>query len=55
MSGGITPNNVGKWGWGDIRNVNFMIARASNATGDNVKHYIGLARLTRANSTTTRC
>ena len=48
MSGGVTPDNVGKWGWGDIRNVNFMIARSGKATGDNAKHYIGLARLTRA-------
>ncbi|WP_459188295.1 RagB/SusD family nutrient uptake outer membrane protein [Parabacteroides sp. APC149_11_2_Y6] len=48
MSGSVTPENVGKWEWGDIRTVNFMIARAGNATGENVNHYIGLARLTRA-------
>ena len=48
MSGSVTPENVGKWGWGDIRTVNFMIARAGKATGENVNHYIGLARLTRA-------
>jgi len=48
MSGAVTPENVGRWGWGDIRTVNFMIARAKNATGSNVNHYVGLARLTRA-------
>lgn len=48
MSGGITPGNIGKWGWGEIRTVNFMIARTGNATGANVNHYTGLARLTRA-------
>lgn len=48
MSGSITPVNVGKWQWTDIRNVNFMISRAGNAIGENVNHYIGLARLTRA-------
>lgn len=48
MSGSVTPENVGKWNWEDIRTVNFMIARAGNATGSKVNHYIGLARLTRA-------
>lgn len=48
MSSGVTPENVSKWDWGDIRTVNFMIARANNATGANVKHYIGVARMTRA-------
>ncbi|MCD7851488.1 MAG: RagB/SusD family nutrient uptake outer membrane protein [Parabacteroides sp.] len=48
MSGAITPLNATQWDWSKIRNVNFMIARAGNATGDNVAHYIGLARMTRA-------
>lgn len=48
MSGAVTPENVSKWSWTDIRTVNFMIARTGNATGDNVNHYVGLARLTRA-------
>ncbi len=49
MSGGITPTNVEQWDWSKIRTVNFMIARAGKAAGDGVEHYIGLARLTRAN------
>src|SRR5690606_38237221 len=48
MAGGVTPENIGKWSWGDIRTVNLMIARAANAVGDNVQHYTGLARLARA-------
>lgn len=49
MSGGISPSSVGQWDWGKIRNVNFMIARADNVTGEGVEHFVGLARLTRAN------
>lgn len=48
LSGAINPNTVGKWGWGDIRDVNFMISRANNASGTNVSHFKGMARLTRA-------
>lgn len=50
MRGEITPENAGQWGWGNIRNVNFMLARANQAQGDQavIRHYIGLARLMRA-------
>lgn len=48
MSGGIVPANASQWDWTKIRTVNFMIARAGNATGDDVNHYIGLARMVRA-------
>lgn len=49
MSGGISPRNVGQWDWSKIRTVNFMIARAGKITEESAKHFIGLARLTRAN------
>lgn len=48
LSGATNANNVGKWSWGEIRTVNFMIARMGNATGSNANHYRGFARLTRA-------
>ncbi len=48
MSGGIVPSNASQWDWSKIRTVNYMIARAGNATGDNISHYIGLARMVRA-------
>lgn len=49
MSGGISPANVGQWDWSKIRTVNFMIARAGKVTDEGAGHFIGLARLTRAN------
>lgn len=50
MRGELNPNNAGVWGWGNIRNVNFMLARANKAEGDiaEINHYIGLARMFRA-------
>ncbi|MEN6455758.1 MAG: RagB/SusD family nutrient uptake outer membrane protein [Prolixibacteraceae bacterium] len=48
MSGAISSENIGQWNWNDIRQVNFMIARTKNVTGDNTNHYIGFAHLTRA-------
>lgn len=50
MRGERTPDNVGEWSWGNIRNVNFMLARASQAEGDQkeINHYVGLARMFRA-------
>lgn len=50
MRGELNPDNAGTWGWGDIRNVNFMLARAHKAEGDvaEINHYIGLARMFRA-------
>lgn len=48
MTGAITPTNISQWDWTRIRTVNFMLARAGNATGDGVEHYIGLARMVRA-------
>lgn len=48
MSGATNANNVGKWDWSSIRQVNFMIARQGRATGIKANHYRGFARLTRA-------
>lgn len=50
MRGELRPDNVGIWGWGNIRTVNFMLARAGQAKGDKgeINHYIGLARMFRA-------
>lgn len=50
MRGEVNPNNSSEWGWGNIRNVNFMLARAHKAQGDvsEINHYIGLARMFRA-------
>lgn len=50
MRNEVNPDNSGTWGWGDIRTVNFMLARAGNAEGDEleINHYVGLARMFRA-------
>nr|WP_301061241.1 RagB/SusD family nutrient uptake outer membrane protein [Phocaeicola sp.] len=50
MRGELNPDNAGTWSWGNIRNVNFMLARTGNVTGDatEINHYIGLARMFRA-------
>lgn len=48
MSGGLSAENASQWDWSAIRTVNFMIARANNATGKDVQHYVGLARLVRS-------
>lgn len=50
MRGEVNPNNSSTWDWGNIRNVNFMLARANKAEGDvdEINHYIGLARMFRA-------
>ena len=34
MRGELNPDNASVWGWGSIRNVNFMLARADKEEGD---------------------
>lgn len=50
LGGTINPETVGQWDWSSIRNVNFMLARTGNVTGDpaEINHFIGLARMYRA-------
>lgn len=50
LGGTINPETVGQWNWSSIRNVNFMLARTGNVTGDpaEINHFIGLARMYRA-------
>lgn len=50
LSGLRSPETWGTWSWGDIRKVNFMLARTGKVTGDKaeINHYIGLARMFRA-------
>lgn len=50
LSGTRSPETWGTWSWGDIRKVNFMLARTGNVKGDKaeINHYIGLARMFRA-------
>ncbi len=50
MNGLVSPQNTSTWSWSNIRNVNFMLARADQATGDEAlkNHYIGVARMWRA-------
>ena len=50
MRNELSPDNVGTWSWGDIRTVNFMLARVHQVTGDQeeIEHYTGLARMFRA-------
>lgn len=50
MRGELIPSEAGTWSWGNIRNVNFMLSRVNNVTGDRaeINHYIGLARMMRA-------
>lgn len=51
MRGEVNPDNRNVWDWKAIRNVNFMLARTDKVVGDatEINHYIGLARLFRAN------
>jgi hypothetical protein len=52
MTDDISEKNAGSWSshWTRIRNVNFMIARAHQARGDQaeINHFIGVARFFRA-------
>ena len=50
LNGLLSPETWGTWSWGDIRKVNFMLARTGKVTGDKaeINHYIGLARMFRA-------
>lgn len=50
MRGELNPDKAGTWSWGNIRNVNFMLARTDKVEGDaaEINHYIGLARMFRA-------
>lgn len=49
MNGQLTPEEVGQWGWGTLRSINFFLARAPQATGNeaDINHFIGLGRLYR--------
>lgn len=54
IRGKITPGNVGGWDrgtWAILRNINYMLDNVGKTTGDPVaiRHYIGVARLFRAN------
>lgn len=46
----ITPQKAGKWGWGSIRNINYLMDNYKTAVGPEteVNHYVGIARLNRA-------
>lgn len=50
MNGQVTPEEVGQWDWGRLRSINFFLARAHQATGNqtNINHFVGLGRLYRA-------
>lgn len=50
MNGQVTPEEVGQWGWGTLRSINFFLARANQAEGNptDINHFIGLGRLYRA-------
>ena len=50
LSGNLDASTVSQWDWTDIRAVNFFLARADKAEGDeaSINHYIGLGRLIRA-------
>ncbi len=50
VRGGVSADNIGGWYWGDLRKINFMLARVSDISGDqdNVRNYIGIARFFRA-------
>jgi hypothetical protein len=52
LRGGITPATVGGWNnWGTLRSINFMLQNVDKTTGDQktINHYIGIARMFRAN------
>ncbi|WP_290795180.1 RagB/SusD family nutrient uptake outer membrane protein [Flavihumibacter sp. UBA7668] len=52
VRGGITPATVGGWNnWGTLRSINFMLQNVGKTSGDQttINHYIGIARLFRAN------
>lgn len=46
----ITERNIGQWSWGDIRTINFMLARVGQVKGDpaEIAHWVGLGRMFRA-------
>lgn len=50
MNGQVTPEEVGQWGWGTLRSINFFLARTHQATGNqtDINHFVGLGRLYRA-------
>ena len=50
LNGLRSPETWGTWSWGDIRKVNFMLARTGKVKGDKteINHFIGLARMFRA-------
>lgn len=50
LGGNVATETIGRWDWTQIRNVNFMLARTGNVTGDqaDINHFIGLARMYRA-------
>ena len=51
IRGGITPGTVAGWNnWGNLRTVNFFLANAGKAVGDQavINHFMGVARFFRA-------
>lgn len=51
IRGGITPGTVAGWNnWGNLRAVNFFLANAGKAVGDQavINHFMGVARFFRA-------
>ncbi len=50
LSGTFDASRATQWSWTDIRAVNYFLARADKAKGDQalINHYIGLGRLVRA-------
>ncbi|MFD2553084.1 RagB/SusD family nutrient uptake outer membrane protein [Sphingobacterium tabacisoli] len=54
LTGTLSPATVGGWNkstWEPLRNINFMLGKASKIQGDPavINHYIGVARFLRAN------
>jgi hypothetical protein len=51
LTGNMTPANAGGWdGWGALRSINFFLANASKASGQetDINHLLGIARYFRA-------
>ncbi|WP_215224044.1 RagB/SusD family nutrient uptake outer membrane protein [Echinicola shivajiensis] len=51
LVGGVNPGNVGGWSdWGNLRRINYMLARLDNVQGEEseIKHFEGIARFFRA-------
>lgn len=50
MRNEISPENIGNWGWGSIKNINYFMDQYKTVVGpeSEINHYVGLARLNRA-------